>query len=256
MAHCVDPGFRIPVLHPTSRIILTPPNIEDCRDVVAALNDPRVYMNLNGPPYPYTEDDYLGWYRVIEEAARTNSEEMQTIERWWQIAQEAEQNPGGCRRKWMGKSWWVSAIREMTSEMSESGEETKFLGEITVRRSSFLFILDEAERQKKIDENNSLEAGDHKILWEVGFYLIPECHGRGIMPMVLRTLISEILIRYFNVQRLVGIYFEHNVPSKNVFEKCGFEFVTMVPDAITLAPAKTGRLEGVKVGIGVMTWQR
>ncbi len=168
MAHRVDTGFRILVPHPTSSIILTPPTIDDGRDVVAALNDPRVYMNLNGPPYPYTEDDYLGWYGVIEEAARTSSEEMHAIESSWQIAQEAAQNPGGCRKKWMGRSWWVSAIREVISERPETGEETKFLGEITVRRSGFLFILDEAERQKKTDENNSLEAGDPKILYEVG----------------------------------------------------------------------------------------
>ncbi|KAK5455197.1 hypothetical protein LTS15_005917 [Exophiala xenobiotica] len=256
MAHRVDPGFRIPVPHSTSRIILTPPNIADGRDVVAALNDPRVYMNLNGPPYPYTDEDYLGWYEVIEEAARTSSEEMQTIKRSSNIASDTEQNAGGCQRKWMGRSWWVSAIRELRSERSESGEEMKFLGETTVRRSNFLYITDEAERHNKVDENNSLEAGDPKILWEVGFYLIPECHGRGIMPMVLQTLISEILIPYFNLQRLEGTYFEHNVPSRKVFEKCGFEFVTVVPDAITLAPAKTGRLEGVKVGMGVMTWQR
>jgi hypothetical protein len=168
MAHRVDPGLRIRVLHPTSRIILTPPNIADGRDVVAALNDPRVYMNLNGPPYPYTDEDYLGWSEVVEEAARTSSEEMRTIRRFSKIAQDAEQNAGGCQRKWMGRSWWVSAIRELRSERSDTGEETKFLGEITVRRSNFLYILDEAERQNKLDENNSLEAGDPKILWEVG----------------------------------------------------------------------------------------
>ena len=50
--------YIIPVPHPSSRIVLAPPRQSDGPYVLAALNDKRVYMNLIGPPYPYTDDDW------------------------------------------------------------------------------------------------------------------------------------------------------------------------------------------------------
>lgn len=76
------------------------------------------------------------------------------------------------------------------------------------------------------------------------------------MPTALRTLMTEILIPYMNVHTLFGTYFGHNAASKRVFEKCGFTFVTMVPDAITVNEAKIGGVKGRKVGLGVMRWER
>ena len=47
-------------------------------------------------------------------------------------------------------------------------------------------------------------------------FLIPAVHGRGIMPLALRTLIYEFLVPCMNVQQLTGAYFDHNSASKRV----------------------------------------
>lgn len=73
---------------------------------------------------------------------------------------------------------------------------------------------------------------------------------------MLRTIINQILVPYMNIHTLIGTYFEYNTPSRRVFEKCGFEYVQLVPGAITLPPTKTDGVIGRKVGLGVMRWQR
>lgn len=76
------------------------------------------------------------------------------------------------------------------------------------------------------------------------------------MSAVLRTLISEILIPYMDVHILMGMYFAHNLASKAVFEKCGFRHLEVVPDAFTLPESKTGGKKNVKIGLGVLRWER
>ncbi len=87
-------------------------------------------------------------------------------------------------------------------------------------------------------------------------WLVPEYHGYGIMPLVLRTLMTKILIPCMNVHSLIGTHFEHNAASKQVFEKCGFASVALLPDAVTINEAKIGGVKGKKVGLGVMRWER
>lgn len=75
------------------------------------------------------------------------------------------------------------------------------------------------------------------------------------MPAALRTLIDSFYIPYMNVHILTGAYYDTNVASKRVFEKVGFVFDKVVPDAIELAESKTG-VKGKRVGLGVMRWKR
>ena len=75
------------------------------------------------------------------------------------------------------------------------------------------------------------------------------------MPAVLRTLMKDLLMPYMNVHTLIATYFDHNMASRRVFEKCGFKFSNFVPDAIALSEAKTG-VKDKKVGLGVMKWER
>jgi RimJ/RimL family protein N-acetyltransferase len=76
------------------------------------------------------------------------------------------------------------------------------------------------------------------------------------MPAVLRTLMAEIIVPYMNAHTVHGAYFEHNLASRRVFEKNGFSFETLAPDAIPINPAKLNGVEGKNVGIGVMKWER
>jgi len=251
-----DPDMvAIPVPHPSMQIILTPPRHSDGPAVLATLNDARVYMNLNGPPYPYTEKDWEEWFPIISYAASTNLEELKVVKELQQAAGDADPICGKAGMPCIGKLMWASTIREVVR--SDSGEEEeRFIGAITVERSNFLHILNEEERKKRKEENHSLGQGEPSISWETGFYLTPDCHGRGIMPAVLRTLMNEILVPYMNVHVLTGTHFEHNLPSRKVFEKCGFQSTMSVPDAVTLPATKTGGRENIKVGLGVLTWER
>jgi len=92
---------------------------------------------------------------------------------------------------------------------------------------------------------------DKQAVW-----LAPDYHGQGIMPAVLKTLMAEVLIPYFNAHHLIGGYYEHNLASKKVFEKCGFTFWKSAPDVFTINPTKINGEEGRKVGVGLMTWER
>jgi RimJ/RimL family protein N-acetyltransferase len=76
------------------------------------------------------------------------------------------------------------------------------------------------------------------------------------MPAVLSTLMAEIIVPYMNAHTVHGGYFEHNLASRRVFEKNGFSFETLAPDAIPINPAKLNGVEGKNVGIGVMKWER
>jgi hypothetical protein len=55
----VNPSTKEPFLrlrkHPN--VIITPPRLIDVPYVVSPLNDERVHVWLQGPPYPYTEGD-------------------------------------------------------------------------------------------------------------------------------------------------------------------------------------------------------
>ncbi|KAI1630231.1 hypothetical protein EDD37DRAFT_605089 [Exophiala viscosa] len=256
MAFVSGPLFPIYGYKNVKNVMLAQPRQSDGPMVVAALNDPRVYMNLNGPPYPYTEKDWEEWYLFVSHAARECSKEYQVIDE--ELGDQGrDPKERECQRKRLiMQSMWPLTIRiepELLRDRLRS--ESAFIGTITPQRSIFLYILDEDERQRRKQENDGLAAGDPKIIWEVGFYLIPDYHGRGIMPAVLRTVIKDVLIQYMNAHIVEATYFEHNSSSKRVLEKCGFRFVQLVPDAIALPPTKTNGVTGRKVGLGVMRWQ-
>jgi hypothetical protein len=54
-----EPFLRLPA--PFQNIIITPPRSEDVPSIVRALNDPRVYKTLSGPPFPYLEEHATAW---------------------------------------------------------------------------------------------------------------------------------------------------------------------------------------------------
>ncbi|OAP61051.1 hypothetical protein AYL99_06055 [Fonsecaea erecta] len=249
--------FNVAVPHPTLRLALTPPRESDGAAVILGLNHPKVYMNLNGPPYPYTEKDRTEWYARISNEWKQNWSELAAIRKHEQSSSSITGNiatpADGSQRPWLGRHW-TSTIRHF--EESDTGTNGKFIGEIGVERECFLYILDEEERNRRKEENDKLQAGDPNITWEIGFWLIPEYHGRGIMPAALRKLMAEVIIPHMNAHQIVGTYFEHNLPSRRVFEKCGFSFETVVPNAVPINPAKIGGVEGPKVGVGILRWRR
>lgn len=75
------------------------------------------------------------------------------------------------------------------------------------------------------------------------------------MPAVLQALMADLILPHMNAYTVHGNYLEHNTPSRKVFEKCGFVFEDLVPEAVALNPTK---LNGVqkKLGTGRTVWQR
>lgn len=277
----------ISVAHPDFNLVLTRLRPTDGEAVIAALNDPRVYMNLFGPPYPYTQADWQEWYSSNSAASNEAWEELESTREWLKTTSNPSED--WKEKKWVGRRQWNSTIRHVTESADDRDE--KFIGDVSIARSGFLHVLDPQEREKQKTENEEREAGDPAIVWEVGckcierftnfihlqlyrsvqssrnnrskisahratVHLVAEYHARGVMVAVLRTLMTEIAVPYMNVHILIGTYFEHNRASRRVFEKCGFTHVTTVPDAIEINPAKIGGAEGHKVGLGLTKWAR
>ncbi|KAK5053717.1 hypothetical protein LTR84_001678 [Exophiala bonariae] len=246
-----DP-FNYTIAHNSLNIILSTPHRSDDATTLKALNDPRVGSNLSSVPFPYTESDRDFWYHTTKDASDLSRRE-------WDVLQQ-DRASTGTAKKWMGSDQWVSVIRVGApgSKPLEEGLIYPFIGEITFRRSGFPQIEDVKLQRQATDANAELPAGDPNILWDVGYYLIAEYHGKGIMPAVLSSLIKEVLVPYMNVHRLIGVYFEQNLASKRVFEKCGFRFVKLVPKAVSLPEVKfiASGFKEREIGIGVMQWEK
>jgi RimJ/RimL family protein N-acetyltransferase len=250
----IDP-FRLLVPHAIFNIVLTEPRATDGGAVLQALNDQRVYMNLDGPPFPYTERDWQSWYSIINEASEECRSEWNDLVKDGGQAQ-ASKIVGWQGREWVGRKMWVSTIRAL--EVSEAdGAQERFIGEVDVRRSGFLHLPKQA-RHSAVDANTALLPGDPDIVWEIGCYLAPTHHNHGIMPAVIKTLMHEMLIPYMNVHTLVSTYFAQNQASRRVFEKCGFQLLNVLPDAAELPDSKlsAGGQQSGKMDIGVMIWER
>ncbi|GME23814.1 hypothetical protein GTA08_BOTSDO10325 [Neofusicoccum parvum] len=236
-----EPFLQLP--EPHSHLRLTAPRESDGPDVIEAMNDRSVYMNLLNPPFPYLEKDWHEFYPILRDLQQKARAELKEVEEWRHDGAVGE-------KKWIGAGLPFHSIREVNAV---TGEE-KFLGKISIRRSDFLWLTENSEKRMRMrDENKALPNGDPKIEWELGFWLVPSAHGRGIMAAVLRTLMDTFFVGYMNVQHLNGGFFDHNIGSRRVLEKCGFVFEVVKPDVVEFPESKTG-VKGKKVGLGLMTW--
>jgi hypothetical protein len=113
------------------------------------LNDPRVYTNLLGPPFPYTQKSWDEWWLISSKVSDDSITELQEIQQG--------------KRKWVGAGSPITVIRKMNSDGTGV-----FIGNIGIRRREFFSIQNEVERKRAKDENDALEAGDPRIVWEIG----------------------------------------------------------------------------------------
>lgn len=156
--------FHIPVPHRALKIALTAPDWYDRDASSAGLNDPKVYMNLNGPPYPYTDKDWEIWYAMIVDLWNQNQADLQAIKHQ---DQDILASQDWSQRKWLGHRMWHCTIRDISGD-SEAPISGRFMGDITVGRETFHYILDNEERQKRKEQNDKLEPGDPRIVWMIG----------------------------------------------------------------------------------------
>ncbi len=64
----------------------------------------------------------------------------------------------------------------------------------------------------------------------IGYYLIPEFYGMGIMSAAAKMICAEAFER-LDIQRIEGTIFEPNIASRRVLEKAGFELEGVLKDA-------------------------
>lgn len=156
-----EPFLRLPA--PLSHIILTPPRESDSQASIGYMNDPRVSMNLSGPPFPYAMSDWEQFHgRIVEKCA-------EGIAEYHEITANTNSKT---EQKWL-QSMPVRSLRDTTcvgNAMSDNGQ--LFIGDIELRKALFLQNLDLEERKKAVEINDSYEPGDERIVWEFGGTLL------------------------------------------------------------------------------------
>ncbi len=149
-----EPFIALPPPH--SNIFLTPPRITDAPAAIRILNDPLVYMYLGSPPFPYTQQSFDEWFPTASKAS------AEALSEYLDVVETRNGEEGG--RQWVNSKIPVGSIRERNED---TGEEV-FIGEIGIKKKAFLMVKDEEEKKRLMAENLALEAGDERIMWEVG----------------------------------------------------------------------------------------
>ncbi|PYI21628.1 hypothetical protein BO99DRAFT_379573 [Aspergillus violaceofuscus CBS 115571] len=230
-----EPYLRLPA--PLSHIILTPHRLHQLEETIAAkvslLNDPRIYLNLTGPPYPYLREHEEEWVKSKCAAAEPV---LQALRTEFKTSVQQQQYSDLCP---------FTVIREVIEEDPETGHPKKdvLIGDIGVARYMFYeYRHDSAERAEAQRRNNELLPGDEGIAWGIGLgsdlrlilsisdFLAPSHHGKGIMTSALRTLIQDWGVPRMNIKRLMASAFVENVGSVRVFEKNDFEVLCTLED--------------------------
>jgi len=129
---------------PHENIIITPPRDSDAADITLILNDPRVYKNLLGPPFPYLPQHAEEWLRTTKDKSDKILEDLR----------EGRTVVDGCP---------VQHIREVRSDGTDL-----FLGDLSVRRNDWLELEDEELREKMMKVNSERPVGDPSIVWTLG----------------------------------------------------------------------------------------
>ncbi|CAD6442165.1 6f35f2f7-e47e-469f-ac4b-9e2603baaaf1 [Sclerotinia trifoliorum] len=239
----INPSLTLNSPNPKHKnIILTRPRTTDAEPTIPAFNNPSIYLNLTGPPFPYAQESFDSFFtEVLDKNVRIAVAEL------WD-AREAERNKEG--KSWVGAIPFPS-IREVV--VDERGRRRElFIGQVEVRRRGFVTVLDGEKREGLVGENLERRVGDEGIEWEIGFWLLPSHHGKSIMPSVLQTLLSDFFIPYMNMHFLTGEYLEFNTASRRVFEKCGFKWEGVTEEVERIHDGKLGRwgVVGEERGLG------
>jgi hypothetical protein len=161
-----SPFIRLPA--PNENIIITPSQYSDGDAVIKLLSDPRVYMNLAGPPYPYGQKEWDSWFPILERASKN------TLAEWREVEKSRKERGHG--RQWVTGAHGapVTAIREIDPVTGEQ----KFIGSIDATRKNWLFYGATEENKRRQEANDALEAGDPRIQWDLG------CKSQTILHFV------------------------------------------------------------------------
>jgi len=228
-----EPFLRLP--NPNDNIIITPPRMNDAPYAVQYLNDLSIVKWLEGPPYPYTEDDADSWMRMIKGTSDGVLKELR---------EAAEADPGGPLITVGGCP--VRAIREV----KEDGSQV-FIGDVGGHRCLFAGVEDPVEKARVDQENSQRDVGDPEIIWCIGDYLAPSHQGRGIMSAAVGTLMHGWMIPRMGVRQIRSEAYTGNIGSVRVFEKNGF----VVEETFDYIKPKVLNSGQVQTGTHIMWWR-
>ncbi|KAL5528335.1 hypothetical protein ACEPAF_7471 [Sanghuangporus sanghuang] len=207
---------------PHENIIITPPRKNDTDAIVEAMNDPRVYMTLLSPPFPYLREHAEAWLVSSIQACDTAYDKLKQAAAKDVDDRSPVVHVDGCP---------VSFLREVRKDGSDA-----YLGSIGIFRSfRFQFLRDEERERSLSSRNLELPAGHPEIIWEIADHLVSSHHGRGIVTAVVRTLINDWAVPRMNAHVIYASAFTGNIASVRVFLKNGFEEFDQVENCLTIA---------------------
>ncbi|TCD65677.1 hypothetical protein EIP91_002304 [Steccherinum ochraceum] len=195
-----EPFLRLP--NPLERIIITPPRLDDAEVITSIMAHDSVVKWLAVVPRPYTLKDAEEW---LEGSTREADEALAEM----RAEMEEGRSMGSCP---------LRSVREVQADGSQL-----LIGGVGVGRTSFSYLEDDEEAKRLALDNEKRATGDPNIVWEIGDYLAPTHHGRGIMTAVIGALVREWLVPRMGARHVVAAPYVGNVGSVRVFEKNGFE---------------------------------
>ncbi|KAJ5624793.1 hypothetical protein N7510_001102 [Penicillium lagena] len=220
---------------PLSNIIITPHRLNQLEETIDAkvqlLNDPRIFLKLSGPPYPYLREHEEEWVKTKCEAAEPV---LSALRVEFETSVKEQQFFDLCP---------FTVIREVTEQDPKTGDPLKdiLIGDIGIDRSVFYeHKRGSKERAEAQRLNKELPAGDERIVWGTGYFLAPSHHGRGIMTYAMRTVLQDWGVPRMNIKILKASAFVENKGSLRVFEKNNFEVVCTLKDWAPISESRGG----------------
>ncbi|KAF8516745.1 GNAT domain-containing protein [Hysterangium stoloniferum] len=221
-----EPYLRLPSPH--SNIILTPPRQTDAERIVELLNDRRIVDWLEGPPYPYEIDHARQWIERTDHLVQKVLDELKT--------KPVGEFVGGCP---------VRCLREI----KDDGEEI-FLGDCGIDEWGYVDVDDIEERKRLINDNFERPSGHPDKEWGFGDYLATSHHGKGIMSLVVKTLMDQWIVPRMGAKKISVNVWKGNIGSVRVFEKNGFYVEKTLENHQVLQKSKGGGT----IGVHILRW--
>ncbi|KAF7353946.1 N-acetyltransferase domain-containing protein [Mycena venus] len=135
----------------------------------------------------------------------------------------------------------VRSIRELKGDGTDV-----YIGNIAFKRCNW-WEVQGPERDRLMAENIVRPTGDTGIIWQVSDFLASSHHRRGIMTVVLRTVLDKWAIPRMCMRHLHVSVFTGNNGSVRVFEKNGFVLVDTIENCI--------EIRGEKRSLHVLDWK-
>ncbi|SGY16194.1 BQ5605_C012g06800 [Microbotryum silenes-dioicae] len=213
----------LPIPHPSLTLSLTLPNPLDFAPLHRTLNDPLVALQLEGPPYPYTEDQARDWIKI-------NTERYERIVARWidagRIGWDEEGCPVGNLR--LGEGAGVGGDADVKKEEGDVEQDT-----VWSYGCAFL-----SERRLEVGKGFSLQLWVLFLLRTV--FLAPQYHRQGIMAAALQCIIESYLIPVLKARHIRSCAFEDNWGSRRTQEKCGMRRVPDEDHEVDVAESRGG----------------